>query len=110
MTVHLQVERDVASTSEWDPADQVREFRRDPDANLEDAFEEFERRQAYWWAHYVQFSEKYPEQYVAVRDEEVVFTTGSFEALMAWAAERGFVPGEDYDSEFITRRSHTWNL
>lgn len=110
MTAHPRVERDAASDGGWDTPGSTPELRRDLALNLADAFEAFERRQAFWWAHYPEFSEKYPEQYVAVRDGEVVFTTESFEVLMAWAVEYDFVPGVDYDSEFMTRRSHTWNL
>jgi hypothetical protein len=64
-------------------------------------FERMERDRKYYEAHYEQFLEQYPEQWVAILDEQMVGADADFDRLLSALRERG-VPTEKALIEWIT--------
>ena len=57
-----------------------------------DALAAAETQQAYWAAHYAEFLQRYPEQFVAVHDGAVVATSPDLAQLLRALERRGLEP------------------
>ncbi len=66
-----------------------------PDLNLEEVEEELERAAAataFWRDHYAELLERYPDQFVAVREGDVVATNPNLEGLLESLKRLGIEP------------------
>lgn len=71
-----------------------------PDAELKALFEESERRSTFWSEHYQEFIEKYPDQFVAVHNGEVIAVNPDLFGLVADVTKLGLTPRQVW-SRFI---------
>jgi hypothetical protein len=63
-------------------------------------FKRAEEEQAFWTAHYDEFLSKYPNQFVAVLDGEVVATSAHLQELELLLRERGLKPTDVWTEYF----------
>jgi hypothetical protein len=58
------------------------------------AWNRAEEEDAFWQAHEAEYQKRYPDQYVAVLDGEVVAHSSNLDELVAELANRGLTPGD----------------
>ncbi|MFN0146296.1 MAG: hypothetical protein ACKVT1_07285 [Dehalococcoidia bacterium] len=68
----------------------------------EPTFEESAAIRNFWTAHHREFLERYPEQFVAVREGEVIVAASDLDDLVAKIRHLRLDPRTDVDIEFIT--------
>lgn len=73
-------------------------------AEAEALQQEGEREHTFWDAHYDAFLERYPEQYVAVKDGEVIATSPDLFDLVDQVEQRGLKPTEVW-ARFFTKET-----
>ena len=71
----------------------------------EPSLEEAQRILRFWEEHYGEFLRRYPEQFVAVRDGEVVAANPDLAMLVYHLREMGLSPRSDVAIEFITEKA-----
>ncbi len=76
----------------------------------EPSFEEAARIRQFWSEHYGEFLRLYPEQFVAVKDGEVVAANHDLAFLVYELRDKRLDPRTDVAIEFITARSHSFIL
>ena len=76
------------------------------DAEVKALFEEANRELAFWRDHYQEFIEKYPDQFVAVYNGEVVAANPDLFGLVAELEKLGLKPRQVW-SEFIEATPRT---
>jgi hypothetical protein len=69
--------------------------------DLRAAFDRAERVQRFWDDHWAEYLEKYPDEFVAVRDGEVVATNSDLALLYYELRDLGLKMSEDVDVELI---------
>ncbi|MGH2584937.1 MAG: DUF5678 domain-containing protein [Dehalococcoidia bacterium] len=75
-----------------------------PTLNVDKAvWEDAEREQEFWRKHYEEFLRRYPDQFVAVREKEVVASAYDLRDLVAALQERGLEPGDVWVQYFETK-------
>jgi hypothetical protein len=75
------------------------------DIQPEPSFAELRRRRAFFSQHWNEYLRQYPEQYVAVRNGEVVLASPDLGQLLEGVRVRGWRPRTDVAIEFITNKS-----
>ena len=70
---------------------------------LQSAFDAAERRDRFWSDNYGDLLDRYPEQFVAVKDCEVVAAESSFEELLKAIRARGLSPQADVWMQWISK-------
>ena len=73
------------------------------------AMQRAQEERDFWEAHYSEYVEKYPDQFVAVHNGEVVATSKDLQGLVLRLKERGLKP-TDVRAEFITATPELWIL
>lgn len=68
---------------------------------------EAEETQDFWNEHYAEFLEKYPEQFVAVRDGAVVAANPDLAFLVYELRDLELNPRDDVAINFITAKAHS---
>ena len=67
----------------------------------QEALDAAERREAFWHAHHKEFLERYPEQFVAVADGQVVAADEDLDALLDTLQKKDLAPTQVW-LKFIT--------
>jgi hypothetical protein len=71
--------------------------------------ERFKKDTAYYEAHHEELLKKYPEQWVAVFDQQVVGASSDYEQLLTELQEKG-VPIERTLFKHLTQKEELWIL
>jgi hypothetical protein len=66
------------------------------------AWEAAEAERRFWETHYAEYLERYPEQFVAVKDGAVVAASPDFMKLLQLLEQRGLTPTEVWVRLFST--------
>ena len=72
----------------------------------EPSFEELDRRQAFWARNRDRFLDQYADQFVAVKDGEVIIADPDLVRLLERLQAAGLKPGKDVWFKYITTK---WN-
>ncbi len=71
----------------------------------EPSIEEARQIQEFWNEHHTEFLARYPEQFVAVKDETVVASNRDLAVLVDQLRQMGLDPRTDVAIEFISAKS-----
>ncbi|HEX6032020.1 MAG TPA: DUF5678 domain-containing protein [Tepidiformaceae bacterium] len=76
-----------------------------PDIKPVPSLEEMKRRRDFFAKHWDELLEQYGEKFVAVKDDEVIASSGDLFELVHELERRGLSPRRDVAIEFITPHS-----
>lgn len=71
--------------------------------------QEADRERAFWNEHYQDFVQKYPDQFVAVHDGQVIAVSDDLEPFIRAIKDKGYAPGKVW-SKYIYGSSPRWRL
>ena len=76
-----------------------------PPGRDDPVWQDAEREDAFWEAHYKEFLEQYPDQFVAVRDDRVVAVAYDLRDLLSSLRRQGLEPTDTWIHHFATTSS-----